>query len=87
MKTDVPIVADDSGRTGRVDEPSFAFAFGLFTLPLLRSLELNWVSITDSFLTGMVSAASKSQVRISITLMSFTLYGVINAIEATTKIG
>ena len=61
MDTKASIAADTS-NTDNLNQPSRDAAFGLFSLPSLRSLTLWEVCLDASFYTGVANAASLSQV-------------------------
>ena len=61
MDTKASISADTS-NTDNLNQSSRDTAFGLFSLPNLRSLTLWRVQLDESFYTGVADAASLSQV-------------------------
>ena len=64
MNRDASITADcaDTITMGNLNQSSRDAAFGLFSLPSLRSLKLWRVDLDKSFYTGMADAAPLSQV-------------------------
>ena len=61
MDTTANIPADTSNRDN-LNQSTHDAAFGLFSLPSLRSLTLVYVHLDESFYTGVADAASLSQV-------------------------